>query len=453
MQRLDKKSRGKYAEEILDFLRNENIPTFRKTFLDLHPMDQATIFTVLDLNERALLYHYISAGEFSSIFQELDYEVKLMILNELHEAYAADMLNEMDADDAASFLAKLPENTRENLLLSMDDTEEAEVRELMTYPEETAGSIMTKDYIQIKASFTTREVLEYLQKEGPSAETIYYLYVVNENEQLAGVLSLRDLITHEPSELVEKIMSTRLATVTDSDDQEEVARMIQHYDLLALPVLTKMGKLVGIITVDDAIDVIEEETTEDVGEFSAVRGATDEDVTAFQAAKKRAPWIVLLMFLGMITASTIEQFEETLEAIVLLAVFIPLIMDSAGNTGTQSLAVIVRGLATGSLDKKGVAKTLWREFKTGMMIGLASAIAIVILIYFLYGNTMLAVVVAVSIFLSLSLATVIGAIFPLIINKLKLDPAIASGPFITTINDILGLLIYFTIATSLLHYL
>lgn len=453
MKRLDKKSREAYAEEILDFLRKENIPDFRKTFLDLHPMDQATILSVLDHNERARLFHYISAEEFSNIFQELDYEVQLIILKELHETYAGDMFNEMNADDAASFLVKLPENVRESLLVSMDDTEAEEVQELMTYPEETAGSIMTKDYVQIKASSTAREVLEYLQKEGPSAETIYYLYVVNDNDQLAGVLSLRDLITHDPSERVENLMSTRLATVKDSDDQEEVARMIQHYDLLALPVLTDTGKLVGIITVDDAIDVLEEETTEDIGEFSAVRGATDEDVTAFQAAKKRAPWIVLLMFLGLITAGMIEQFEETLEAIVLLAAFIPLIMDSAGNTGTQSLAVIVRGLATGSLDKKGVARTLWREFKTGMLIGLASALAIVILIFFLHGNPMLAFVVAVSIFFSLSLATVIGAFFPLIINKLKLDPAIASGPFITTINDILGLLIYFSIATSLLHYL
>ncbi|QDI91033.1 magnesium transporter [Salicibibacter halophilus] len=456
MHRLDKHRLNEYAKETMDFLRNENIPLFRKTFLKLHSMDQATIFVALDLKERAKLYHNISAEEFSNIFQELDYKVQRMILQELHETYAADMFNEMNTDDAASFLVALPEKMQRGLLQKMNDTEASEIQELMGYPEETAGSIMTKDYVQIRAASTAREVLAYLQTEKPDAETIYYLYVVNEHNKLTGILSLRELITNNPSERVENLMRTQLITIQDDDDQEDVARIIQHYDLLALPVLTDAGALVGIVTVDDVMDVVEDETTEDIGELSAVRGATDVNLSAFASARKRAPWLILLMFLGLLTGGVIDQFEETLEAVVILAVFIPMIMDSAGNIGTQSLAVVVRGIAVGTFQRESIRQLLKRQLGTGLMVGLmcgAVIFVVVPLIPFFDGSWMLGAIVGISIFLSLSIACVVGAIMPLIINKLKLDPALASGPFVTTIGDVVGLFIYFSIATSLLQYL
>lgn len=456
MHRLDKHRLNEYAKETMDFLRNENIPLFRKTFLKLHSMDQATIFVALDLKERAKLYHNISAEEFSNIFQELDYKVQRMILQELHETYAADMFNEMNTDDAASFLVALPEKMQRDLLQKMNDTEASEIQELMGYPEETAGSIMTKDYVQIRAASTAREVLAYLQTEKPDAETIYYLYVVNEHNKLTGILSLRELITNNPSERVENLMRTQLITIQDDDDQEDVAQIIQHYDLLALPVLTDAGTLVGIVTVDDVMDVVEDETTEDIGELSAVRGATDVNLSAFASARKRAPWLILLMFLGLLTGGVIDQFEETLEAVVILAVFIPMIMDAAGNIGTQSLAVVVRGIAVGTFQRESIRQLLKRQLGTGLMVGFmcgAVIFVVVPLIPFFDGSWMLGAIVGVSIFLSLSIACVVGAIMPLIINKLKLDPALASGPFVTTIGDVVGLFIYFSIATSLLQYL
>ncbi|SDI64946.1 magnesium transporter [Natribacillus halophilus] len=453
MKRLDRKNREAYAEAIMQLLRREDISAFRQTYLSLHPMDQASVFVSLDPSERAGFFDYISAEEIANMYQNLDKDMQLAILTEMDETYAGDIINAMNVDNATSLLSKLSETTRNHLLQKLNEAKKADVEELLAYPAETAGSIMTKSYLTIRPATTAQEVLEHLQEERPRVETIYYLYAVDESGRLAGVLSLRDLLTHDPSERVDHFMSTQPVTVRDRDDQEDVARLIQYYDLLAIPVLTEDEALVGIVTVDDAIDVLEEEETEDVGEFSATRGATGEKVTAFQAAKKRAPWIVLLMFLGLITAGMIEQFEETLEAIVLLAAFIPIIMDSGGNTGTQSLAVIVRGLSTGALDHIGVLKIIWREFKTGMMIGLSTALVILLLIIFVFDHAMIALVVAVSIFSTLSMATVIGTILPLIINKLKLDPAIASGPFITTMCDILGLLIYFSIATFLLDYL
>jgi magnesium transporter len=226
---------------------------------------------------------------------------------------------------------------------------------------------------------------------------------------------------------------------------------MQDYDIIAVPVVGAENELLGIITVDDIIDIMEFEATEDVGELTASRGATDMNVSSFRAARKRAPWIMLLMGLGLITANVIGAFEETLESVVLLSFFIPLVMDAAGNTGTQSLAVMVRTISTGEYQKHGLWRTLGRELGTGVMIGAVSGITIIILILVFYQELWLAFIVGISLLLTLSVATVIGTIMPIIISKLKIDPAVASGPFITTLNDILGLFIYFSIATTLLQ--
>jgi magnesium transporter len=265
------------------------------------------------------------------------------------------------------------------------------------------------------------------------------------------VASIRDLIVADSDRTVDEVMSSRVVSVHVEDDQEEVAQLIQKYDFLATPVIDNEGRLVGIVTVDDALDVLAEEASEDIGEISGSRGSTDVSVNAFKAARLRAPWIILLMFLGLFTAQVIGWFESTLESVVLLAAFIPMIMGSAGNTGTQSLAVSVRALATGNIERKGLWRTISREFSTGIMIGVASGIVITILLYLFYGEPLIGIIVGFSIMVSLGVASVIGTLVPLVINKLKLDPAIASGPFITTLTDIISLLIYFTVASSLIQ--
>ncbi|OLO40583.1 magnesium transporter [Alkalihalophilus pseudofirmus] len=452
MVRLNEQTREEYVNHILHVLKDNDKAQFREAFLELHPTDQMDIFSNLEKDQRQLVYGYLSAAEFAEVFQELDIDEQKSIALELDDDFIAEMFNNMYADDVADYLAEIKDVKAKAILSAMDKEDADDVKELLSYPPETAGAIMTKEYISIKASQTTSEVINLLREQGPDAETVYYLYVVDEKDKLVGVISLRDLIIAPTTEKIENIMSSRVVSVEAHMDQEEVAKLIKKYDFLAAPVVTSTGELIGIVTVDDVMDVLEDEATEDLGEISAVRGATDVNVTAFTAAKKRSPWIILLMFFGLITAGVIGTFEETLEEIVLLAVFIPLIMDSAGNTGTQSLAVTVRALATGTLEKKGLWNTVKREFGTGMMLGLICAVTLILVVPFLYGY-MIAFIVGVSLFLTLSIATVVGATVPLLINKLKLDPAIASGPFITTVNDILGLLIYFSIATSLIHYL
>ncbi|UTR13334.1 magnesium transporter [Salipaludibacillus sp. LMS25] len=453
MVKLTKQNRHDYAQSILRAINAENIQQFRQLFFELHPQDQLDVYLTMSHSQRRKLYEYLSPEEFAEIFEELQIADQKKYLQELDDTYAQEMISHMSADNVADFLGEIHETKASAIIEGLEEKDAQDIKELLAYEEETAGAIMTKEFISLRASSTIKEVIELLRQEGPDAETIYYLYVINEKFELVGVVSLRDLITSDPNNLVKTVMSSRVVSVPTSEDQENVANLFKKYDFLAVPVTTEANKLVGIITVDDILDVMEEEATEDFGEFAASRGATDLTLSAFSAAKKRAPWIILLMFFGMITAGVIGQFEETLESVVLLAGFIPLIMDSAGNTGTQSLAVAVRSLALGQLEKKSLSKMVMREFSTGLMLGLMCAITLMIIIPFLHGSVWLAFIVGVSIFLSLSIATVIGTLVPLAINKMKLDPAIASGPFITTVNDIIGLLIYFSIATSLIAYL
>ncbi len=453
MVKLNQYTRDEYKKFIISKIDDEASLEVHETMMDLHPTDRSEIYRELTELQRHFIHQVLSPKEIGEIFEQLETEEQEQFIREVDELYAASMFDAMYADDAADFLAEMKEEKAKEILGSMHREEAEEVRELMSYEEGTAGALMTKEFIILRESEKVKDVLVRLRKEAPDAETIYYLYVIDDDHKLAGVVSLRDLIIADPEDEVVEPMSTRVVSVDTEDDQEDIARLIKKYDFLAVPVVTKQNTLVGIITVDDILDVVEEETEEDFGEISGARGSLDAKISSFEAAKKRAPWIIMLMFLGLITANVIGQFEETLEAVVLLSVFIPLIMDSAGNTGTQALAVMVRRLAVGSLDKGAIFSMVRREFGTGILLGLFCAVTLLILIPFFYGSFMLAGIVGLSLFLTLSVATIVGAVIPIIINKLKIDPAVASGPFITTLNDVIGLMIYFSIATAMLQYL
>lgn len=454
MVKLDQDNREGFKMQIIETIVDQNISSFRELFFELHPTDQIDILNSVSKKQRGLIYKYVNPEEFAEIFEGLELAKQKQYIAELQQNYAIDVINNMSYDDIADFLGELPENKKELYLSKMDKEEAQEVIHLLKYEDQTAGAIMTTEFISVASSETVINVMERLRLEAPDAETIYYLYVIDEQFKLVGVVSLRDLIVSQLEEKVEEVMLSRVKSVETHTDQEEVAKIMRKYDFLAIPV-TAHGMLVGIITVDDIMDVVEEETEEDFGEMFAVKGSLDTTITAFTAAKKRSPWIIMLMFLGLITAGIIGQFEKTLEEVILLSLFIPLIMGSAGNTGTQALAVVVRGLALGTIEKSSIGKMLKREFATGIMLGIICAITLLILVPIIYpeGGFWLAGIVGLSLFVTLSLSTMVGATVPLIINKFKIDPAVASGPFISTINDIMGLLIYFSIATALLDYL
>lgn len=447
-----------YKEQlILDLkkaINDRDIERFREGFFEFHPIDQIEIFLSLDKEERKILYSFISPREFSEIFQEMGLKLQKDVVLDLDEKYLIEMCNEMANDDLADFLEELPAETIQKIIKDMDIEEAHEVKSLLTYAPETAGALMTTELLSYKSTDTVASVLEKIREEAPDAETIYYLYIVNNHEQLVGVLSLRDLITAPLEKKIEDIMAIYVISVSVETDQEEVANIIKKYNFLAVPVTDPEGKLVGIVTVDDVIDVLEAEATEDFGEISAARGAVDLEISPWVAAKKRLPWLIILLFIGMLSATIIGQFEKTLETVAILTIFIPLIAGMGGNTGTQSLAVVVRGLALGGFDKDKVIYLLKREAITGVIMGTVCGIIVSILAQFVTGgNLVLGLIVGISLFFTVIVASLSGTIIPFIIHLLKIDPAVASGPFITTINDIIGILIYFSIATKLLDFL
>ena len=450
---LEETEQKRHQAQLHMLLQKGDPVDFSDLFLSLHPGEQADLFIELDAPARHFVYRSVTPEVFTDLFEKLTLEEQCEFIQETPQPYAVRILNEMYSDNAADLMRELPDDFMDALFEQMDDIEEQEVKELMQYPEETAGSIMATEFVVLLANKTVGQTLQELRELGPEAETIYYLYVVDKTHQLVGVVSLRDLIVAPLDAKIEDIMGFRVVSANVMTDQEHLARIVQKYDLLALPVVDDHNKLLGIITVDDVLDVIERETTEDFEELSATKGSSDINMSPFTAAKKRAPWIVSLMFLGMITASTIGSFEDTLETIVLLAVFMPLVMGSAGNAATQSLVVAVRSIALGTINRKNVAKMIRREFGTGVLLGLACMVVIFGVITVLYGSALIGIIVGVSIFAALSVATIIGTLVPLLINRLKLDPAVASGPFITTLMDNLGLIIYFTVATSMLQFL
>ncbi len=445
-----------YDEELLiRALQNEELELFRNEFLDLHPYDQAKFFSRIDDDLRNKLYNYLSPDEMADLFESLDIDEDdyQNILAKMNPTYAAEMLSEMYTDDAVDVLNELDKEQVVSYLTIMDDESAKEIKELLHYEEYTAGSIMTTEFVAISENQTVRSAMYILKNEAPNAETIYYIYVIDEEKKLVGVISLRDLIISHDDVMISEIMSDRVMSVSVSEDQESVARKMKDYDFLALPVVDFQSHLLGIITVDDIIDVMEEEASDDYSKLAGIADVDSIDRNPFNAAKKRLPWLIALLFLGMFTASLIGRFEATLDKVAILAVFIPLIAGMAGNTGTQALAVAVRGIATGDLEQESKWKLVVREAGTGLITGTTCGIVVTLVVYVWKGEFFLGVLVGFSILVSLFVATLAGTLVPLLMHKLKVDPAVASGPFITTINDIISILIYFGLATLFMNYL
>lgn len=440
---------------MLTALKDEELHKFRQEFMELHPYDQATFFAKLEREERSKIYHFLSPEEMAEMFENLksNEEEYKEFLEEMNPSYAAEMLAHMYADDAVDVLNELDKEQVVTYLTIMNNEAAQEIRELLHYEEYTAGSIMTTEFISISANQTVRSAMYILKKEASQAETIYYVFVVDEDKKLVGVISLRDLIVSDDDTMISEVMNDRVVSVSVSEDQEEVARTMKDYNFLAVPVVDFQNHLLGIITVDDIMDVMDEEASDDYSKLAGISDLDKVDRNPFGAAKKRLPWLVILLFLGMFTASLIGRFEDTLNQKAILAVFIPLIAGMAGNSGTQALAVAVRGIATGDLEQESKWKLIIREAGTGLITGATCGTLITIVIYFWKGDLLLGFLVGISILSTLVVATLAGSLVPLLMHKMKIDPAVASGPFITTINDIISILIYFGMATMFMSYL
>lgn len=350
MKRMDDR-KNTYYEGIFKAAKENNRKKFRKLFLKLHTNDQVELFHLLYPEKRKKVESFLEPAEFAELFEWMDPADQTEAYEAFSAEYIANLFHYMEIDNVVNFLSYRDDEERQVLLNFLDTAERSKVEEMLAYEPETAGSIMTKGFISVSPEHTVQQTVEMVRTIAKEAEMVYYIYVLDTTSRLVGILSLRDTILNPEDTKVQDVMLTQLAFVRLNDDQEAVARMIQDYNLLAVPVLNDEDVMLGIVTVDDVMDILVEETTEDFNEFAAIRKNKSKiergEESAWQIARARMPWIVILVFLGMISASLISSFEETLSQVVILAAFIPIIMDSAGNVGTQSLAVAVRNISMG----------------------------------------------------------------------------------------------------------
>ncbi|WAA09257.1 magnesium transporter [Fervidibacillus albus] len=439
---------------VVKFIK-ENKKTELEHLLDeLQPYDIAKIYANLPQKFKTRFLFHLNNNTLADVIQEMeDVDLQFEILNKLTVDKKGEVLNLMDNDDLASLLHDLPSEKADSLLKEMKHEESTIVQNIMQYPEETAGRLMTNRFVWIRHYYTVTEAVEKLKNFAEYAETINYLYVVDEARKLVGVVSYRDLLLAESHQKIKDVMYERVISVSALTDQEDAARTLERYDFLALPVVDENNVLLGIVTFDDMLDVIIKEAEEDIEKLSASGKAIDFDTKASVAARRRLPWLVLLLIIGIISGGIISYFEETLNVVVALAFFMPMITAMTGNTGTQSLALVVRGLAGQEPDRNAIVKLIVREFFVSLIIGIVLGIMITLIAYVWQGNMYLGLVVGLSLFGAIIIGTLSGTVIPLILYRFKIDPAIASGPLITTLNDIFSLLTYFAIATAFLNKL
>jgi magnesium transporter len=428
---------GIQAATLADNLNNLSPKELGDYLFNLSPQDRADVFSYLDLNT----------------------QISVALL--LKRRDLAKLLSCMSSDDRANFYKSLPEDLGEEVLPALAQAEREDIRRLISYKEGTAGSVMTSEYATLSCDLTVEEALIKLRREAPDKETIYCAYVVTSGRHLIGLVSLKDLITSRSTRRIEEIMKDEFVFSSVDEDREDAARKIQKYDLLALPVVDSLGVLVGIITHDDALDIVTQEHTEDLERFMAIRHerGTYLGTTAGEHFRKRIGWLVSLAIFGLASGYIIHTFESTLIAIVLLTFYIPMITDSGGNTGSQAATMVIRALALREIDSSHYLKVLLTEFKVGLRLALILGSLALLKVYFLasLSNQVLpvpilqiAVVVSIALGIQVITATLIGASLPLLAHRLKVDPAVIASPALTTVVDITGLFIYINTAKLLL---
>lgn len=420
---------------------------------DLKPADVAHIMNRLEDEKAEYLFGLLSVSVASEVILELDEHHREILLKNIPQDRITELVGAMDSDDAADVLGSLPEDRAVGVLETMDVKDSSHVEELLRYEPSTAGGIMAKEVAVANPDDTVKKAIQVVRRMARDHKNIYNVYVTDENGTLIGSVPIQDLLLYTPNKRIRKIMKDDMVSVTTDVDQEEVARIFAKYDIISLPVTDKAGKLLGRITVDDIVDVLEEEHVEDVARMIG----SDADELArrspTQIAFLRLPWVILTLFLEMVAGYVVHRFDETLSQVILLAAFMPIISALSGNTGLQSAAMVVRGIATGHVDVKRWWNPVGRQLQTTMIIGTVCAALLGIVGGFWHGRPAFGFVVGMSMFLSINISGFVGTVTPMISKSLGFDPAITAGPFETAFQDIVGITIFLSIATLLLRWL
>ncbi len=420
---------------------------------EMNEHDIAEILEELPTKEALKLFRLLPKDIAADVFSYLETDTEATIISLLNEKEAVEIINDMYADDAADLIDEMPSNVVKKLLLRVDENTRRDINLLLKYPNNSAGSIMTVEYLDFKEYITIKDALKKIKKEYDEKETIDTCFVTDKKRKLIGTINLKDLVINDEDTPLNEIMNDEIHSVNTLTDQEEVANIIQDYDLTSIPVVDSEGKLVGIITIDDIVDIIEEEATEDMQKMAAIVPTEKSyfKLSVFDLWKSRIPWLLVLMISATFTGKIIEHYESALSVYVILTSFIPMIMNTGGNAGGQSSATIIRGLSLDDIEFKDSFKVMFKELCTAFLVGLTLAIANFAKLMLIDGiEFKISLVVSLTIILVVCVAKVIGSFLPILAKKLGFDPTVMASPFITTLVDALSLFVYFNIATSIL---
>jgi magnesium transporter len=439
------------VESVKRLLRRGAISHLTKIVNKTHGADLSVLFRSLSLAQQRKLFDMITDVEQKGIvFSELEEDIFQDLIEDMPVEAIVEILESMPADDVADIIGRLPEDRSQDILDKMKKAESEEVEDLLRYDDDTAGGIMVPDFIALREDVTAREAIESLQKEHSDVEMAFYLYVVDEYGKLVGVSSLRQLVVVAPETPLKEFMSTDVFSVRTDMDQEEVARIVARYDILAVPVVDDSNRLVGVVTVDDVIDILRKEATEDILKMAGVGEEFVETKSIFKSTRIRLPWLFASCIGGLFAFFIIGKFESSILKYAYLAAFIPVIMGMGGNIGTQSSTIVVRGLATGRLNVRDIWSVVLKELSIGVILGLVYGILIGSVAQWRYSTEALAISVALAVISSMSIAALVGSLVPMAFARINVDPAVATGPFVTTAIDIISVFFYFMIATTLL---
>jgi len=447
-------------EEIKELLLSKKFKEAKTLLSDKQIVDIADSIKDYEIDEIAKIIRLMNKDMAADLFAELPLSVETELLSKLTDKEAVFLINEMFADDAADVLDEMPANIVRRILKECNNETRSDINKLLNYPEDSAGSVMTVEYAELKDSLTIKQAISRLRKEIDEYETINVCYVVDERRKLIGHLSLKDILLADSEDVIGDIAIKDTICVKTTTDQEEVGKLFKKYDLTVMPVVDSEDRLVGIITIDDVMDIMEEEATEDIEKMAAISPSDKPylEIGAWQTWKARIPWLLLLMISATFTGQIISKFETSLAILPILTAYIPMLMDTGGNAGSQASVTIIRSLSLNQINFKDIGRVIWKELRVSIMVGFTLALAnfakLILVDQMLFHNSAVtikvAVVICLTVFMIVVVAKLIGCTLPILTKKLGFDPTVMASPFITTIVDALGLIVYLGIATRLL---
>lgn len=441
-------------EMLLQLAEDKKFRTLKNELSEMNEFDVGEFISELDPEKMVVVFRMLPKELASDVFADLEADEQERIINDINDKELGNIIEDLQIDDAVDMLEEMPANIVRRVLQQATPSTRAQINEFLKYPENSAGSIMTAEYIGLRKTMTIDEAVEYIRKYGSDKEYIYTAYVMDTKRSLEGVVSIRDLMMNPKETLIENIMDDNVIKTVTTDDQEHVAELFSNYDLMALPVVDMENRLVGIVTVDDIVDVMEEEATEDFEKMAAMLPSEKPYLkeNVFTVAKQRIPWLLILMLSSMITGSILARYESAFQVLPILVTFIPMLMDTGGNAGSQASTTIIRGMAVGEIETSDVLKAWWKELRVALIVGAALCIVNFIRLLIQYpGKELVSITVVLSLYITVIIAKSLGCLLPIGAKKLNLDPAIMASPLITTLVDAISLTVYFGFAVSILH--